>query len=69
MVLSDKESPQCRRCSVRSGRWKMGQEDGSGRSPSERNGNSLQYSCPGNPMDKGAWQTTVLGVAKASDAT
>ena len=28
---------------------------GSGRSPREGNGISLQYSCLGNPMDKGAW--------------
>ena len=28
---------------------------GSGRSPGERNGNPLQYSCLENPMDGGAW--------------
>ena len=28
---------------------------GSGRSPGEGNGNTLQYSCLGNPMDRGAW--------------
>ena len=28
---------------------------GSGRSPGEGNGNSLQCSCLGNPMDRGAW--------------
>ena len=34
-------------------------------SPGEGNGNPLQYSCLGNPMDRGAWQVTaVLGVAK-----
>ena len=37
---------------------------GSGRSPEEGNGNPLQYSCLGNPMDSGAWQATVHGVAK-----
>ena len=31
---------------------------GSGRSPGEGNGNSLQYSCLENSMDRGAWQTT-----------
>ena len=31
----------------------------SGRSPGERNGNSLQYFCLENPMDRGAWQATV----------
>ena len=29
------------------------------------NGNPLQYSCLENPMDRGAWQVTVLGVAKS----
>ena len=38
---------------------------GSGRSPGEGNGNSLQYSCLGNPMNRGAWWATVHGVAKS----
>ena len=38
---------------------------GSGRSPGEGNGNPLQYSCPENPMDRGAWWATVHGVAKS----
>ena len=29
------------------------------RSPREENGNSLQYSCLENPMDRGAWQAIV----------
>ena len=37
---------------------------GSGRSPGEGNGNLLQYSCLGNPMDRGAWWATLSGVAK-----
>jgi len=37
---------------------------GSGRSPREGNGNPLQYSCLGNPIDRGAWWATVHGVAK-----
>ena len=37
----------------------------SGRSPEEGNGNPLQYSCLGNPMDRGAWWATVHGVAKS----
>ena len=37
-----------------------------GTSPGEGNGNPLQYSCLGNPMDRGAWQATVHGVAKES---
>ena len=31
----------------------------------EGNGNPLQYSCLGNPMDTGAWQATVQKVAKS----
>ena len=42
---------------------------GSGRSPVEVNVNPLQYSCLGNPMNKGAWQATVHGVTKESDTT
>ena len=37
---------------------------GSGRSSGGGNGNPLQYSCLGNPMDRGAWWATVHGVAK-----
>ena len=37
---------------------------GSGRSPGERNGNPLQYSCLENPMYRGAWQATVRGVQR-----
>ena len=36
----------------------------SGRSPGNGNGNPLQYSCLENPMDRGAWQATVYGVAQ-----
>ena len=35
-----------------------GSVPGSGRSLGEANGNPLQYSCLGNPMDRGAWQAT-----------
>ena len=35
---------------------------GAGRSPGGRNGNRLQYSCLGNPMEGGAWWATVHGV-------
>ena len=34
------------------------------RSPGGENGNPLQYSCLGNPMDRGAWWVTVHGLAK-----
>ena len=36
---------------------------GSGRSPGERNGNPLQYSCLENSMDRGTWWVIVHGVA------
>ena len=38
---------------------------GSGISPGEGNGNPLQYSCLENPMDRGAWQATVHGLAQS----
>ena len=37
---------------------------GLGRSPGIGNGNPLQYSCLGNPMDRGAWWATVHRAAK-----
>ena len=39
------------------------------RSPEGGNGNPLQYSCMGNPMDEGVLWATVHGVAKMSDMT
>ena len=39
-----------------------GEIPGSGRSPGEGNGNPLQYSCLGNPMDRGAWRAAVHGL-------
>ena len=38
---------------------------GSGRSPGDGNGNPLQYSCLGNPADRGTWQATVDEVSKS----
>ena len=38
---------------------------GSGRSPGEGNGNTLQYSCLENSTDRGAWWATVQRVAKS----
>jgi len=38
---------------------------GLGKSPGGGHGNPLQYSCLENPMDRGAWQATVHGVAKS----
>ena len=41
----------------------LGSNPGSGRSPGAGNGNSLQYSCLENPMERGgAWWATVHGV-------
>ena len=53
-------------------RWRScGRASGSilglGRSPGKGNGNPLQYSCLGNPTDRGAWQATVHGVMKELD--
>ena len=42
---------------------------GLGRFPGEGDGNPLQYSCLGNPTDRGALQAIVHGVAKESDRT
>ena len=42
----------------------VGSIPGSGRSPGEGNDNLLQYSCLGNPMDRGGWLATAHGVAK-----
>ena len=42
----------------------LGWIPGLGRSPGEGNGNPLQYSCLKNPMDRGAWQVTVHGLAR-----
>ena len=47
--------------------WSM--TPGLRRSPGEANGNPLQYSCLGNPMDTGAWRAAVHGVAKELDMT
>ena len=40
-----------------------------GRSHGEGNGNPLQYSCLGNPMDREAWWAIVHGVARELDTT
>ena len=43
----------------------MGSISRSGRSLRKGNGNPLQYSCLGNPMDREAWQATVCGLTKS----
>ena len=45
--------------------WDIQDIPGSERSPGEGSGNPLQYSWLENPMDRGAWWATVLGVAKS----
>ena len=40
----------------------MGLITGSARSPGVGNGNTFQYSCLENSMDRGTWQTAVHGV-------
>ena len=42
----------------------LGSIPGLGRSPGEGNGNLLQYSCLGNPMDRGAWRDKGDGVSQ-----
>ena len=42
---------------------------GSGRSPGDRNGNPLQYSCLGNPMERGDLWATVHRVSEELDMT
>jgi len=43
----------------------VGSISGLGKSPGEGNSNPLEYSCPGNPMDREAWWATVHGVTKS----
>ena len=59
--LSDKEYSKESACTA----GDIGLILGSGRFPGEGNGNPLQYSSLGNPMDGGAWWATVHGVAKS----
>ena len=47
----------------------LGLIPGLGRSPGGEHGNPLQYSCLENPMDRGAWRTTVQGAHKELDTT
>ena len=43
----------------------LGSIPGLGRSPGEGHGNPLQCSCLEHPMDRGAWRTTVHGIAES----
>ena len=57
LVSAGKESA----CSVED----LGLIPGLRRSPGEGNGNPLQYSCLEDSMERGAWQTTVHGIARS----
>ena len=46
----------------------VGSIPGLERSPGEGHGNLPQYSCLENPMDRGAWQATIHGVAGSDTA-
>ena len=63
MITLKESACQCRGCKD------VGLIPGSGRSPGEGNGNPLQNSCLGNPVDKGVWQVIVHGVTKELDMT
>ena len=83
LPLAPTGSPTCHQVSKLEGglpRWLSGKESpanagdagsspGSERSPGEGNGNPFQYSCLGNPVDRGAWQAIVHGVTKELDMT
>ena len=43
----------------------MDKVSGSRRSPGGGNGNSLQYSCLENPLDRGAWWAIIYGISKS----
>ena len=43
----------------------LGLIPGSGRSPGGGHGNPIQCPCLENPMDRGAWQATIQGMAKS----
>jgi len=47
----------------------VGSIPGLGRSPGEGNGNPLQHSCLGNPLNREAWQARAHGVKKESYTT
>ena len=59
-VAQGKESRRHKRC---------GFDPWEGRSPGGGNGNSLQYSCLENPMDRGAWRAAVHRGEKGLDTT
>ena len=71
LILIHAVTLECRLCGSSDGKESackagdLGLIPGSGRSSGEGNGNPLQCSCLGNPMDRGAWWATAHGVAKS----
>ena len=63
VAQSVKNMPAMQEAACNAGDWGL-LFPGWGRSPGEGNGNPLQYSCLGNPMDRGDWQATGHGVAR-----
>jgi len=61
MFYVDGKEPVCNAGDTGDG----GSVPASGRSPEERNGHPLQYSCLENSMDRRAWWTTIHGVAES----
>ena len=61
MAQSVKNTPAVQETASNTG--DLGSLFGSGRA-GEGKGNPLQYSCLGNPTDRGAWQATVHGVTR-----
>jgi len=49
--------------------WRPGFDSLVRKIPGKENGNPLQYSCLGNPMERGAWWATVHAVTKELDVT
>ena len=69
MVTTARRQTEVSACHFR--RW-VSREVGApglGRSPGEGNGNPLQYSCLGSPMERGAWWAAVHGVTKSQHST
>ena len=62
MLLHFLHSSVGKESACNAGDW--GSIPGSGASSGEGNGNPLQYFCLENPMDTGAWQSIVHGVAR-----
>ena len=66
MIVSTLESSVVKILPVNAGATgEVGSIPGGGRARGGGNGNPLQYSYLGNPMDRGAWWATVFGVAKS----